>query len=210
VPDEAHHNHCQQDCADHGEITPRSAASKLSRFGRICRPTQVYGGIFEPGSPLSDENGFRRDVIEALKELRTPVVRWPGGCFVSGYHWESGVGKERKPTDDMAWGVKEPNTFGTDEYVKLCRLLGWEPYICNNVGNGTIEEMKNWVEYCNGRIGKYARLREGNGYAKPRNVPIWSIGNENYHPTEIGYKPIEQWAPFVAEAARAMKEADQI
>jgi alpha-L-arabinofuranosidase len=169
---------------------------------------QVYGGIFDPGSPLSDTNGFRRDVITALKELRAPVVRWPGGCFVSGYHWELGVGKERKPTDDMAWGVIEPNTFGTDEYVKLCRVLGWEPYICNNAGNGTIAEMRNWVEYCNGTTGKYTDLRKANGYAAPRNVPIWSIGNENYWPTEIGHKPIEDWAPFVREAAKAMKAVD--
>jgi len=169
---------------------------------------QVYGGIFDPGSPLADERGFRRDVIAALKELRVPVVRWPGGCFVSGYHWEPGVGKDRKPTDDMAWGVKEPNTFGTDEYVELCRLLGWVPYICNNAGNGTIEEMRNWVEYCNGTTGNYAGMRRENGYDKPRQVPIWSIGNENYHPTEIGHKPIETWAPFVRDAARRMKEAD--
>lgn len=169
---------------------------------------QVYGGIYDPHSPLSDKNGFRRDVLAALKELRTPVVRWPGGCFVSGYHWESGVGRERKPTDDMAWGVKEPNTFGTDEYVKLCHELGWEPYICNNAGNGTIEEMRNWVEYCNGAYGKYAEMRRANGYPAPRNVPIWSIGNENYHPTEIGYKPIAQWAPFVEQAAKAMKAVD--
>lgn len=130
---------------------------------------QVYGGVFDPGSPLSDEKGFRRDVIEALEELRTPVVRWP---------------------------------------VALCQLLGWEPYICNDAGDGTIQEMRGWVEYCNATKGKYAQLRRDNGYAEPRNVPIWSIGNENYHPTEIGYKPIEQWAPFVAEAARAMKAAD--
>jgi alpha-N-arabinofuranosidase len=169
---------------------------------------QIYGGVFSPGSPLSDTNGFRRDVVEALKELRVPIVRWPGGCFVSGYHWESGVGKNRPCTDDMAWGVREPNTFGTDEYVELCRLLGWTPYICNNAGNGTIEEMRNWVEYCNGKTGNYARMRELNGYAEPRNVPIWSIGNENWGRHEIGYKPIEQWAPFVLEAAKAMKKAD--
>jgi len=90
---------------------------------------QVYGGVFEPGSPLADEKGFRRDVLAALRELKVSVVRWPGGCFVSGYHWEAGVGKARKPTDDMAWGVVEPNTFGTDEYVELCRVLGWTPYI---------------------------------------------------------------------------------
>jgi alpha-L-arabinofuranosidase len=169
---------------------------------------QVYGGVFEPGSPLSDARGFRKDVLAALKELRVPVVRWPGGCFVSGYHWEPGVGKPRKPVDDMAWGVVEPNTFGTDEYVELCRLLGWEPYICNNAGNGTIEEMRNWVEYCNGTSGKYAQLRRANGYPEPRSVPIWSIGNENWGAHEIGQKPIDQWAPLVLEAAKAMKSVD--
>jgi alpha-L-arabinofuranosidase len=169
---------------------------------------QVYGGVFEPGSPLSDTNGFRKDVIAALKELKVSTVRWPGGCYVSGYHWEPGVGKNRRPTDDMAWGVIEPNTFGTDEYVELSRLVGWQPYICNNAGDGTIEEMKNWVEYCNGAEGKYAQMRKDNGYAEPRNVRIWSIGNENYGDWEIGNKPIEQWAPLVLEAARKMKAAD--
>lgn len=169
---------------------------------------QIYGGVFEPGSALSDTNGFRTDVVAALKELKVPVVRWPGGCFVSGYHWKTGVGKNRKPTDDMAWGVREPNTFGTDEFVKLSRLIGWQPYICNNAGNGTIEEMRNWVEYCNGSTGKFAQLRKDNGYTEPRNVKIWSVGNENWGQHEIGYKPIEQWAPLVLEAAKAMKTAD--
>lgn len=170
--------------------------------------TQIYGGIFDRGSPLSNGHGFRKDVLAALRELKVPVVRWPGGCFVSGYHWEAGVGETRKPTEDMVWGVVEPNTFGTDEYVELCRELGWTPYICNNAGNGTIEEMRNWVEYCNGKSGKFAEMRRANGYAEPRKVPIWSVGNENYGTYEIGYKPIEQWAPLVADAAKAMKQAD--
>ncbi len=175
----------------------------LEHFGR-----QVYGGLFDPDSPLSDENGFRRDVLVALKELKIPVVRWPGGCYVSGYHWEKGVGRIRKPTDDMAWGVIEPNTFGTDEFVKLCRLMDWEPYICNNAGNGTVAEMRHWVEYCNGTTGRYAQMRRANGHASPQGVRIWSIGNENWGRHEIGYKPIEKWAPLVLEAAKAMKAAD--
>lgn len=169
---------------------------------------QVYGGIFDPGSPLSDAKGFRKDVIAALGELKVPIIRWPGGCFVSGYHWEGGVGRQRKPADDMAWGVIEPNTFGTDEFVEFCRQAGCEPYICNNAGNGTVEEMRNWVEYCNGTSGQYAEMRRAAGYDKPRDVRIWSIGNENWGQHEIGYKPIEQWAPLVREAARAMKAAD--
>lgn len=169
---------------------------------------QIYGGVFEPGSPLSDTNGFRRDVLAALRELKTPIVRWPGGCYVSGYHWEFGVGKDRKPKDDMAWGVVEPNTFGTGEYVEFCRLLGLQPYICNNAGNGTVEEMRNWVEYCNGKAGKYAQMRQANGNTDPQRVGIWSIGNENWGKHEIGYKPIEQWSPLVLEAAKAMKAVD--
>ena len=175
----------------------------LEHFGR-----QVYGGVFEPGSPLSDENGFRQDVIEALRELKVPIVRWPGGCYVSGYHWEDGVGRERIPTDDMAWGVVEPHTFGTDEFVALCRRLEWEPYICNNAGNGTVEEMKSWVAYCNASEGRNAQLRKECGHDRPHNVTVWSIGNENWGEHEIGYKPIEQWAPLVLEAAKEMKAVD--
>ena len=175
----------------------------LEHFGR-----QVYGGVFEPGSPLADEDGFREDVIAALRELKAPIVRWPGGCYVSGYHWEAGVGPERELTHDMAWGVLEPNTFGTEEFIALCRRVGWEPYVCNNAGNGSIEEMRAWVEYCNGTNGEYARLRESHGHAAPLDVRIWSIGNENWGRHEIGYKPIETWAPFVVEAAKAMKAAD--
>ena len=175
----------------------------LEHFGR-----QIYGGVFDPGSDLSDERGFRLDVVEALRELKVPIVRWPGGCYVSGYHWQDGVGKTREPTDDMAWGVVEPHTFGTDEFVELCRLLEWEPYICNNAGNGTVAEMRAWVEYCNARQGRYAQMRRRSGYQEPRNVTIWSIGNENWGRHEIGYKPIEQWAPLVREAAQAMKAAD--
>ena len=175
----------------------------LEHFG-----SQIYGGVFDPASPLSDKNGFRTDVMDALRELRTPVVRWPGGCYVSGYHWEEGVGANRTPGDDMAWGVVEPHTFGTDEFVDLCRHLDWEPYICNNAGNGTIDEMRGWVEYCNADVGRYAAMRKTNGYDAPRKVTLWSIGNENWGSHEIGYKPIEEWAPLVGEAAREMKAAD--
>jgi len=169
---------------------------------------QIYGGVFDSGSPLADANGFRRDVTAALKELRVPVVRWPGGCYASGYHWEAGVGRSRRPTDDPAWGVVEPNSFGTDEYVALCRLLGWQPYICNNAGNGSIQEMRDWVEYCNGKRTPYAAQRRANGWRAPHQVNLWSIGNENWGQHEIGYKPIGEWAPFVLEAAKAMKAAD--
>lgn len=169
---------------------------------------QIYGGLFEPGSPLSDERGFRKDVIAAMKELKLSVVRWPGGCFVSGYHWKDGVGKTRKPVPDPVWGVTDPNTFGTDEFVEWCRLVGCEPYICTNAGNGTPEQMKQWVEYCNATEGEYAAQRKANGHEKPFNVKYWSIGNENYGPWEIGRKDADKWGPLVDQCAKLMRSVD--
>jgi len=169
---------------------------------------QIYGGIFEPGSPLSDAKGFRTDVIEAVKELRTPIVRWPGGCFVSAYHWKDGVGKVRQPSFDKAWGVEDPNTFGTDEFVEWCRLAGIEPYICGNAGTGTPEEMSDWVEYCNQTEGRWARLRKASGHPEPFNVRYWSVGNENWGGHEIGAKTKEEWGLFVRETVKMMRRTD--
>ena len=170
---------------------------------------QVYGGVFEPGSPLADDRGFRLDVIEALRELKVPVVRWPGGCFVSAYHWKDGVGPTRRSVYDKAWRVEEPNTFGTDEFIEWCRRIGAEPYICTNAGSGTPEEMSDWVEYCNLESqGHWAKLRQDNGYTNPHQVPYWSIGNENYGDWEMGAKTAEEWGPFVAESAKMMKHVD--
>ena len=159
---------------------------------------QIYGGVFEPGSPLSDEKGFRTDVIKALKELKVPVIRWPGGCFVDSYHWQQGVGKTRQPYEDFCWGVLEPNTFGTDEFVELCRRLGAKPYICQN-SLADVQEMADWVAYCNATTGKFAEMRRANGYAKPFNVPYWSVGNE---------KSGKEYINKVRAAAIAMKQVD--
>jgi len=169
---------------------------------------QVYGGIFEPGSPLSDERGFRRDVIAALQELKLSVVRWPGGCFASGYHWKDGVGKTRNPTPDPVWGVTDPNTFGTDEFVDWCRLVGCAPYICTNAGSGTPDEMRQWVEYCNANEGEYADLRRAGGHRRPLDVKIWSIGNENWGGHEIGSSTPTKWGPLVDRCAELMLGAD--
>jgi len=169
---------------------------------------QIYGGLFEPGSPLADENGFRRDVIEAMRELELSIVRWPGGCFASGYHWQDGVGRSRQPTLDVVWGVEDPNTFGTDEFVAWCRLVGCRPYICTNAGNGTPEEMRDWVRYCNGTEGRYAEMRGNNGHAEPLGVRYWSIGNENWGSHEIGRKSPQQWGPLVRKSAELMLAAD--
>ena len=169
---------------------------------------QIYGGIYEPGSPLSDAAGFRRDVAEAVKSLGVPIVRWPGGCFVSDYHWRDGVGRERLPSFDKAWGVEEPNTFGTDEFVAWCRLVGCAPYICGNAGTGTPEEMSDWVEYCNQTLGRNARLRVANGHAQPFGVRYWSVGNENWGGHEIGARSREEWGPLVRETAKMMRRVD--
>ena len=170
---------------------------------------QVYGGVFEPGSPLSDERGFRTDVIAALRELGVPIVRWPGGCFVSAYHWKDGVGPQRRSSYDKAWRVEEPNTFGTDEFIEWCREIGAEPYICTNAGTGTPEEMSDWVEYCNlPSQGNWARQRHANGYTKPHHVHYWSIGNENYGAWEMGAKTSADWGQFVVESAKMMRRVD--
>lgn len=166
---------------------------------------QVYGGIYDPGSKFSDRDGFRTDVIEALKELKIPIVRWPGGCFASTYHWLDGVGPERIPTYDKTWQVEDPNTFGTDEFIKWCRKINAEPFICTNAGTGTPEEMSDWVEYCNLTVGKWARMREKNGHKEPYNVKYWSVGNENWGGHELGARTVEEWGPLVRESAKLMR-----
>lgn len=170
---------------------------------------QIYGGVYDPANELSDEDGFRMDVLEAMRKIKVPILRWPGGCFVSSYHWKNAVGSDRKPMFDKAWRVEDPNTFGTDEYIKLCRKIGCEPYICTNAGTGTAEEMSDWVEYCNlPKEGEFARWRIANGYEEPHEVKYWSIGNENYGFWEIGAKTAEEWGHLVAEASKMIKHVD--
>lgn len=170
---------------------------------------QIYDGIYDPGHPFADEDGFRTDIVEAMQKIKVPVLRWPGGCFVSSYHWKDAVGTQRKPLFDKAWRVEDPNTFGTDEYIRLCKKIGCEPYICTNAGTGTAEEMSDWVEYCNLESeGRYAKWRIENGNPKPYGVRYWSIGNENYGSWEIGAKSCDEWGRLVREAAKMMKHVD--
>lgn len=176
-------------------------------FGQFLEhfDNQVYGGIYDPDSKFADEDGFRTDVIEALREIKTPIVRWPGGCFVSTYHWLDGVGSDRQPVYDKTWQVEDPSTFGTDEYIKWCRKVGCEPYICTNAGTGIPEEMSDWVEYCNLNVGKYGRMRIKNGYPEPHNVKYWSVGNENWGAHELGARTVQEWGPLVRESAKLMR-----
>ncbi len=197
------------------DISLASPGTAYSRdlFGHFIEHfhRQVYGGVFEPGSPLSDERGFRTDVVEALRELRPSVVRWPGGCFVSSYHWLDGVGPRRRAHYDKAWRVTDPNTFGTAEFVAWCRAIGAEPYICTNAGTGTAEEMSDWVEYCNLPAGRsrWADLRAEHGSVEPFDVKFWSIGNENYGDWEMGAKTAAEWASLVRESAKMMRHVDE-
>ena len=185
-------------------INPMIYGQFIEHFHR-----QIYGGVYDPGHPAADAEGFRTDVLEAMRKIKVPVLRWPGGCFVSAYHWKDGVGKNRTPMFDKAWRVKEPNTFGTDEYIKLCRKIGCEPYICTNAGTGTAEEMSDWVEYCNLKEqGRYSYWRKENGFEEPHRVKYWSIGNENYGSWEIGAKTSKEWGRLVTESAKMMKRTD--
>lgn len=187
-----------------GNINPMIYGHFIEHFHR-----QIYGGVYDLENPLSDEAGLREDVLDAMRKIKVPVLRWPGGCFVSSYHWKDAVGKNRSPFFDKAWRVEDPNIFGTDEYIDLCRKIGCEPYICTNAGTGTAEEMSDWVEYCNLETeGKYAKQRIENGYVKPHKVKYWSIGNENYGNWEIGAKSAEEWGRLVLEAAKMIKHVD--
>ncbi|MFF2486156.1 alpha-L-arabinofuranosidase C-terminal domain-containing protein [Microbacterium sp. NPDC058062] len=170
---------------------------------------EIYGGIYDLGSPLSDHQGFRRDVLDALRELGVPVVRWPGGSFASGYHWKDGIGRDREAVFDRAWRVPESNRFGTDEFLRWTSDLGAEAYICTNAGTGSLDEMTDWVEYCNGSAGtRWADRRVANGRSEPYRVPYWSVGNENYEEWELGAEDPAVWARKVAEMAKAIRRVD--
>lgn len=172
----------------------------------------IYGGMFEPASELSNEAGLRTDVIELLKDVKVPVLRYPGGNFVSNYHWEDGIGSKetRKKRFDYAWGTVEDNQFGTNEFIQLCKATGAEPYICCNMGTGTIEEAMNWVEYCNStRDTYYANLRRKNGFEEPFNVKYWGLGNECYAPWQMGAaSSAKDYAEKALEFGKAIRFAD--
>src|SRR5678815_5172184 len=148
----------------------------LEHLGRV-----VYTVVYQPGSPLADANGFRTDVVREVKELGVPIIRYPGGNFVSGYNWLDGVGpKKQRPTVlERAWNSMETNQFGTNEFVDWCRLVGAEPLLGMNFGTGSAEMAVAYVEYCNLEQGsKWSDLRRSHGYAKPHNVRYWCLGNE--------------------------------
>ena len=167
----------------------------------------VYGGIYDPGNKLSDKKGFRKDVMSAVNELHPTIVRYPGGNFVSNYHWLDGVGpkSERVPRLELAWYTLEPNLFGTNEFIEYTKAVGTKPYFSVNMGTGTIEEARRWVEYCNVKEGPfYAELRKKHGYPQPHNVKYWSLGNEMDGPWQMGHMNAEDYSKKAREAAKLM------
>ncbi|MBK7106262.1 MAG: alpha-N-arabinofuranosidase [Ignavibacteriae bacterium] len=172
----------------------------------------LYGTLYDPKSPLADENGFRKDYIEAMKELKITNMRWPGGNFLMGYNWEDGIGpKDKRPSRiNLAWGGLESNHVGTDEWFQLNKSIGSENVVCVNLGLGTIQDAHNWVEYCNYKKGThYSDLRIKNGHKEAYNVKIWDLGNEvDGYPWELGYKNAEDYVKIGREAAKAMKAVD--
>jgi alpha-N-arabinofuranosidase len=189
-----------------GEIDRNIFGGFAEHLGRC-----IYGGIYEPGSPIADKQGFHKDVLGALKRLNLALVRYPGGNFASGYRWRDGVGpvSERPARTDLAWNDVEPNRFGTNEFIEFCRKLKTEPYLVVNCGDGDLREARDWVEYCNGNSETaLVKLRRAHGYARPHNVKYWGIGNEVDGHWQIGYKTPEEYARAFTEFGKVMKWAD--
>ena len=189
------------------EVSPLIFGGFIEHLGRC-----VYEGVYDPDSLVADEDGFRTDVMRALGELQMTIMRYPGGNFASGYHWEDGVGpREQRPTvRELAWQSIETNAFGTDEFLKLCGKMGWEPMLAVNLGTGSPEEARNWVEYCNSESGtKYADQRGKNGVKEPHGVRYWCLGNEMDGPWQLGHVPAKEYAIRAQQAAKMMKDCDR-
>ncbi len=189
-----------------GKVHPHIYGQFIEHMGRA-----IYGGVYDPDSKLADEQGFRLDVLEKIKELNVPILRWPGGNFVSGYHWTDGIGpKENRPKRrELAWDTVESNRFGSREFMELIHRIGSDAYICVNLGLGTPEEAAAWVEYCNSTTDTcWANLRRKDGGDKPFKVKYWGLGNEIYGKWQLGHKSAEDYAKVAFEAAKMMKCVD--
>jgi alpha-N-arabinofuranosidase len=171
----------------------------------------IYEGIYDPKSPLADARGLRRDVLDALREQKYTVIRYPGGNFLSGYNWLDGVGpKDQRPRRrDLAWSSIETNQFGTNEFIDFCRAIDVAPMLAVNMGTGTIQSAADLVEYCNAPVGSYyADLRASHGYPHPHNVKYWCVGNEMDGPWQIGALEMAEYGKKAREAAKMMKWHD--
>jgi alpha-N-arabinofuranosidase len=189
-----------------GEIDKNIYGNFTEHLGRC-----IYGGIYDPQSPQANLDGFRKDVIAASTKMGMSIVRWPGGNFASGYHWMDGIGPQalRPKRKDLAWGDIESNQVGIDEFMKFSKATQAAPYICINLGTGTLDEARNWVEYCNAKQGLYfSDLRAKNGHPEPYKIKYWGLGNEIDGPWQMGHKNAEDYSKFALEAAKLMRWSD--
>ena len=189
-----------------GKIDNRIYGSFIEHLGRA-----VYGGIYDPTHPLADEQGFRTDVIDLVKELNVPIVRYPGGNFVSGYNWEDGIGpvQNRPKRLDLAWGTTEPNYVGLNEFMSWCKKANSDCMMAVNLGTRGAEEARNIVEYTNHKGGTYwSDLRKSHGVAEPWNVKLWCLGNEMDGRWQMGAKTASDYGKLANEASKMMKWTD--
>ncbi len=188
------------------QLDRRLLGAFLEHLGRA-----VYTGVYEPGSPLADKNGYRRDVVAAVQELGVPIMRYPGGNFVSGYHWQDGVGpRTQRPTVlERAWNSLETNQFGTNEFLEWCKLVNTEPLLGFNLGTASTEEAVAYVEYCNYAKGtKWSELRRSHGYDQPHKVQYWCMGNEMDGPWQMGRLTAREYGRKARDAARQIRVID--
>lgn len=188
------------------DIDKRIYGSFIEHLGRA-----VYEGIYQPGSPFADEQGLRTDVIDLINQLNVPVVRYPGGNFVSGYHWEDGVGpKDKRPAKtDLAWYVIESNQFGLNEFMDWTKKSGTEPMMAVNLGTRGVDDAKNIIEYCNLKEGSYySDLRRAHGYEQPHDIKLWCLGNEMDGPWQMGHKNAVEYGRLAEETGRIMRMVD--
>ena len=189
-----------------GKIDNKLYSSFTEHLGR-----SIYSGIYEPGHPTADEKGYRMDVAELVKELGVPVIRYPGGNFVSCYDWHDGLGpKEQRPRRmDYAWATIETNEFGIDEFCQWAEKVGIEPMIAVNLGTGSIKDAGDLVEYCNHPGGTYwSDLRAQNGHPEPYNIKYWCLGNEMEGSWQAGHLSAEDYTKKALEAAKIMRWVD--
>jgi alpha-N-arabinofuranosidase len=187
-------------------VDPRIYGSFIEHLGRA-----VYGGIYEPDHPLADGYGFRTDVIELVKRLNVPIIRYPGGNFVSGYNWEDGIGpREKRPRRlELAWRSIETNEVGVDEFVQWTKRVHSEPMMAVNLGTRGIDAARYLLEYCNHPEGTYwSDLRISHGYKEPHKIKTWCLGNEMDGSWQIGHKTAEEYGRLAAETAKAMRSVD--
>jgi alpha-N-arabinofuranosidase len=189
-----------------GDVDPRVFGSFIEHLGRA-----VYTGIYEPNHPVADDMGFRKDVIELTRELQVPIVRYPGGNFVSGYDWLDGIGpKEKRPRRlDLAWRSLETNQVGVDEFCEWARRANTEVNMAVNLGLAGADSARKLVEYCNHPGGtEYSDMRVANGYPTPHGIKTWCLGNEMDGEWQIGHKDAETYGRLASEAAAVMKRVD--